>query len=67
MAASFWAACAILSDSIPWVGSICCCSFAKKLTSSDPTNFDGPPNRNVPLSAARVANDNGLVTILILH
>ena len=48
MAAWFWAACAILSDSIPCVSSICCCSLAKKLTCQDATNFDGPPKWNVP-------------------
>ncbi len=48
MAASFCAACAIVSDPVPWMGSMCCCPFGKKLISSDVTNFVGPPNWNFP-------------------
>ena len=48
MAASFCAACAIVCDPVPWMGSMCCCPFAKKLFSPDVTKFVGAPNWDFP-------------------
>ena len=67
MASSLWAACVILPDSIPWAGSIGCCCFSKKLTSSGATNIDGRPHWDVPTSASREWQAKGMATMLILH